>query len=110
MNTTTQGPETSALASLFRARRGVLQMSQMKLAQVTGISQVSLSRKLKGSSPITIYEASLIARALDMNLAETLATALDMAEEGGGDRYPLVAHNPDADTDTEQEKTEENKP
>lgn len=81
MTTTTQGPETSALAALFRAKRGMLQMSQMTLADLTGISQISLSRKLKGASPITIYEASLICRALDLDFAETLATAIDMAEE-----------------------------
>ena len=61
-------------------------MSQMTLAELTGISQISLSRKLKGTSPITIYEASLICRALDLNFADTLASAIDMAEvndEGG---------------------------
>lgn len=81
MTTTTQGPETSALAALFRAKRGMLQMSQMTLADLTGISQISLSRKLKGTSPITIYEASLICRALDLDFADTLASAIDMAEE-----------------------------
>ena len=80
MTTTEQGPETRALAALFRAKRGMLQMSQMTLASITGMSQISLSRKLKGTSPITIYEASLICRALDLNLAETLAAAIDMAE------------------------------
>lgn len=86
MTTRTQGPETRALAALFRAKRGMLQMSQMTLAELTGISQISLSRKLKGTSPITIYEASLICRALDLNFADTLASAIDMAEvndEGG---------------------------
>ena len=80
MTTRTQGPETRALAALFRAKRGMLQMSQMTLAELTGISQISLSRKLKGTSPITIYEASLICRALDLNFADTLASAIDMAE------------------------------
>ena len=80
MTTRTQGPETRALAALFRAKRGMLQMSQMTLAELTGISQISLSRKLKGTSPITIYEASLICRALDLNFSDTLASAIDMAE------------------------------
>lgn len=110
MNDDTQGPETRALAELFRARRGVVQMSQSKVAEYTGMTQMSVSRKLKGTSPITIYEASLLARALDMDLGETLAQAIDMAPEGGADTYPLVAHNPDADTGTEQEETETNHP
>lgn len=110
MNDDTQGPETRALAELFRARRGVIQMSQAKIAEYTGMTQMSVSRKLKGTSPITIYEASLIARALDMDLAATLATALDMAHDRGEQMPPLVAHNSDADTGTEQEETEKNHP
>lgn len=113
MNNDTQGPETRALAELFRARRGVTQISQTKMAEITGMTQMSISRKLKGTSPITLYEASLMAKALGMDLAQTLATALDMSASTATDtkyQYGLVAHDTDTNPAEEQETTERNHP
>lgn len=104
---------STALAGTFRAQMGRQQITQARLAQMTGLSQSVISRRVNAKDSMNTDELTAIINALDLDWSETMSQAFDeaakQADANQGD-YGLVAHAPTDEVQDEQEGTESNRP
>ncbi|QIM19911.1 helix-turn-helix transcriptional regulator [Phycicoccus sp. HDW14] len=68
-----------AVLAEIRAELGRQGVNVTRLSAVTGISQPSLSRKLRGESPLGLLDTLLICDALHVTVPTLLGRASDMA-------------------------------
>lgn len=74
MHTPTQAVGANVRAEV--ARRG---LTQAALADVIGVSQSQLSKRLRGVIPFDVNELAAIAKALDVPIADLLPSKVDVA-------------------------------
>lgn len=66
---------TEAVAAEIRAELARRQIPQIKLATLLGTSQVSVSRRLTGQTPISVDELAIIAGFLEVPISKFLKDA-----------------------------------
>ena len=79
-------PLHERVAAAVRAEMARYGITQVRLGQVLGITQQSVSRKRSGRTPYTIDELELVAPLFGMTADELLAAARDprQGDPGGG--------------------------
>ena len=66
---------TGEVAAEIRAELARRQIPQVRIADLLGLSQVSVSRRLTGQTPISVDELALIAGFLDVPISDLLKDA-----------------------------------
>jgi len=70
-----RGDPTVRIAEQVRQAMADQQLSQVALAEATGIPRVTLIRRLNGQAPFTVTELAAVAAELGMTPADFLAAA-----------------------------------
>jgi transcriptional regulator with XRE-family HTH domain len=82
------------VAAEIRAEMGRQQVSNAALAELLGVSEMWVSRKKRGLTPLTLDEVQRIAEVLDVEVAELLPSADQTAERVLTRRRRLPASYP----------------
>jgi transcriptional regulator with XRE-family HTH domain len=66
---------TDRIATLVRAEMKQQGKTQVELADLLGVTQQSVSRRLTGETPFTVYDLTVLSSYLNIPVADFLASA-----------------------------------
>lgn len=75
---------TKTVAAVLRSHMGFLNMSQVALAQATGIPQATISRLARGQRVLDLEQLDLICRALRVSPAGVYTEAMQHMQDNTG--------------------------